>query len=224
MVFPVNAVTNLSQGFPQIKAPFVNTDDTINQVWLQLLIALWNRTGLGPGASTPDALALATAQPNEVATALALAPEHLESLLAFPALKQQIDALESILFLAGSPSVAPSAATGFSFFIGGLMTASEPLGGGVFAKPTTFPAVSPPPDIITLIAATVDSVLTITTTVAGVETTVANLTFLAGAFTGTLVWTPASYTVPVGALLRMYGPAVADASLSYLAGLVPGST
>lgn len=38
------------QGFPQISAPFVDSaTGLINQTWLQLLIALWNRTGQGPG-------------------------------------------------------------------------------------------------------------------------------------------------------------------------------
>lgn len=36
-------------GFPQIGSPFVNEGGRINQAWLQLLIALWNRTGGGMG-------------------------------------------------------------------------------------------------------------------------------------------------------------------------------
>ncbi len=37
------------QGFPQISAPFVDNSGKILQVWLQLLITLWNRTGGGSG-------------------------------------------------------------------------------------------------------------------------------------------------------------------------------
>jgi hypothetical protein len=38
------------QGFPQISAPFLDQKTgIINQTWLQLLIALWNRTGGGMG-------------------------------------------------------------------------------------------------------------------------------------------------------------------------------
>lgn len=37
------------QGFPQIQARFVNERGDIEQVWLQLLIQLWKRTGSGAG-------------------------------------------------------------------------------------------------------------------------------------------------------------------------------
>lgn len=53
---------NPQQQFPGIPAPFVEVvlpDGTkvhgrINQIWLQLLIALWKRTGAGPGSTTTD--------------------------------------------------------------------------------------------------------------------------------------------------------------------------
>lgn len=42
-----------AQGFPQISAPFVDpSTGQIHQTWLQLLIALFNRTG-GAGGLTP---------------------------------------------------------------------------------------------------------------------------------------------------------------------------
>lgn len=44
------------QGFPKVPAQFVNADLTINEVWLRVLISLWNRTGGAPGASTNEAL------------------------------------------------------------------------------------------------------------------------------------------------------------------------
>lgn len=50
------STTETQQGFPKISAPLCNNDLTINQIWLQLLITLWNRTGGGPGASTNEAL------------------------------------------------------------------------------------------------------------------------------------------------------------------------
>jgi hypothetical protein len=53
------SVAETQQGFPKISAPLCNNDLTINQIWLQLLITLWNRTGAGQGASTLDALLLA---------------------------------------------------------------------------------------------------------------------------------------------------------------------
>ena len=61
---------NPQQGFPKIAAPFVNDDGTINQVWLQLLITLWNRTGGGPGENIEDVLVLAIAQPEDQALQL----------------------------------------------------------------------------------------------------------------------------------------------------------
>jgi hypothetical protein len=60
----IDSISKTDQGFPNIKAPFINSDGSINQIWLQLLITLWNRTGLGPGVSTADALHLATMQEN----------------------------------------------------------------------------------------------------------------------------------------------------------------
>jgi hypothetical protein len=66
----VNSVTNISQGFPTIQAPLVNDDKTINQIWLQLLITLWNRTGMGQGVSTADAIAFATLTENRLALPL----------------------------------------------------------------------------------------------------------------------------------------------------------
>jgi len=62
-----DSITKIDQGFPKIKAPFINSDGTINQIWLQLLISLWNRTGLGPGVSTADAIAFATMQEDRLA-------------------------------------------------------------------------------------------------------------------------------------------------------------
>jgi|ERR1700742_1927490 len=48
-------VTTQQQGFPQIGAPLVNpTNGIINQTWLQLLIALWNRTGGASGGGGGD--------------------------------------------------------------------------------------------------------------------------------------------------------------------------
>jgi hypothetical protein len=59
----------LNQPFPQIYEPFVKGNGVINQSWLQLLIALWNRTGYAPGASSSDALTLAAASSDEVSVA-----------------------------------------------------------------------------------------------------------------------------------------------------------
>lgn len=43
-------VQSNQQGFPQITAPLVDPNTgNIQQVWLQLLINLWNRTGGGSG-------------------------------------------------------------------------------------------------------------------------------------------------------------------------------
>lgn len=43
------AATN-EQGFPLTSYPFVDSNGKIQQVWQQLLIALWNRTGGGKGS------------------------------------------------------------------------------------------------------------------------------------------------------------------------------
>lgn len=42
------------QAFPQIGEPFVDKGGIIQQTWLQLLIALWNRTGQAPGIDVAD--------------------------------------------------------------------------------------------------------------------------------------------------------------------------
>lgn len=55
------STSETQQGFPRIQGEFVNADLTINQVWLQLLITMWNRTGGAAGASTNDAVLLAVA-------------------------------------------------------------------------------------------------------------------------------------------------------------------
>lgn len=65
-----DSVSDVSQGFPTIIAPLVNEDKTINQVWLQLLITLWNRTGMGSGVSSSDAIAFATLTENRLAVPL----------------------------------------------------------------------------------------------------------------------------------------------------------
>lgn len=46
------------QGFPKVEAPLVNKNGLIQQVWLQVLINLWNRTGGAPGT---DAVGIAKA-------------------------------------------------------------------------------------------------------------------------------------------------------------------
>ena len=43
------------QGFPNVSAPLVNSEGTIQQSWLQLLINLWIRTGAGLGGNTFNA-------------------------------------------------------------------------------------------------------------------------------------------------------------------------
>lgn len=51
--------STLNQPFPQIYQPFVKENGVINESWLRLLIALWNRTGYAPGASSLEALEIA---------------------------------------------------------------------------------------------------------------------------------------------------------------------
>lgn len=64
IIAPDLAVIRFGQPFPQIDAPFthherdpegnVTGDGLINQIWLQLLIQLWNRTGAAQGGSITD--------------------------------------------------------------------------------------------------------------------------------------------------------------------------
>lgn len=67
----------LSTGFPQITAPFTKNYDIdgnvvgygmIERIWLQLLIALWQRTGAAPGADTIEALIVAYANEQDFVT------------------------------------------------------------------------------------------------------------------------------------------------------------
>ena len=51
---PTGNINYHPQGFPQIASPLVDASSgRIQQAWLQLLIALWNRTGGGPGGQGP---------------------------------------------------------------------------------------------------------------------------------------------------------------------------
>ena len=53
-------VAALNQGFPSINMPFVDPETGVmNQTWYQFLIALWNRTGQGPGIDPMQAQVLA---------------------------------------------------------------------------------------------------------------------------------------------------------------------
>ena len=54
-------------GFPSVNSPFVNENGTIQQGWLQLLMALWQRTGSGGGTAGDQATfqALALESPDD---------------------------------------------------------------------------------------------------------------------------------------------------------------
>jgi len=120
MVDPINlGIVNvtvsqraMNQPFPQIYEPFVKIENgVINQSWLQLLIALWNRTGYAPGASANDALVLGATSSDEVSVASAeqnaslglLIQEAVAAEVARLAMDQEPvarrDPLEALLFM-----------------------------------------------------------------------------------------------------------------------------
>lgn len=107
---PIVQPSALRQPFPQIVQPFVNEHGVINQSWLQLLIALWNRTGSAPGVSSVTNEYLSASSMDEVSVANAeqsaalglLIQEAVGAEIAKLGLDQQFekrsDPLEALLF------------------------------------------------------------------------------------------------------------------------------
>lgn len=148
-----DSVSNNAQGFPTIQAPLVNEDKTINQVWLQLLITLWNRTGMGPGVSSADAMAFAVLTENRLAiplpnvdtdvaissalTAPLASPgtgsSGLEGDLAALPPQQRQDDLASALFFPVAPSSGSIAVKDEGVLIVGAVTSIDFVGAGIAA-------------------------------------------------------------------------------------------
>jgi len=112
---------NPQQGFPKIAAPFVNDDGTINQVWLQLLITLWNRTGGAPGENVEDVLVLALAQPEDPGLALL---SHQSDFLLSPAvsglIQSAVDKAVDQASLLAIPSPFQTADAALALAFGGV--------------------------------------------------------------------------------------------------------
>lgn len=116
------SVRAMNQPFPQIYEPFVKGNGVINQSWLQLLIALWNRTGYAPGASSEDALNLASTSSDELSVAgaeqnailAAFIQDSVQAEIIRLGLEQQFaprsDPLEALLFMDASGSGSATAA------------------------------------------------------------------------------------------------------------------
>lgn len=111
---------------------------------------------------------------------------------------------------------------GFGFFAGGLLDAGETLGTGAWAHEITFSHGDPDTLVTARFAATATAVLLIKTIVAGVETTGGTITFNAGSTNGVVAFIPA-LVVPAATQLKLYAPAVADATLAEITGIVTGS-
>lgn len=109
---PVILPTKISAPFPQITQPFVAEGTAIiNQAWLQLLIAMWNRTGEAPGVDSTEILMFSTM--NESSSDSALAQHNAElGLLVQDLVQKEIqrlgldsapsgarDPLEALLFM-----------------------------------------------------------------------------------------------------------------------------
>lgn len=148
-----DSVSSIAQGFPTIEAPLVNKDNTINQVWLQLLITLWNRTGMGPGVSASDAIAFAVLTENRLAIPLPnidtdvaivsalTAPlatsgggaSGLEGDLTTPAGFSRQDELASALFFPVPPSSGGITVKDEGTLITGAVTSIDFVGAGIAA-------------------------------------------------------------------------------------------
>lgn len=138
----MDSVTNIAQGFPTIQAPLVNDDKTINDAWLRLLIALWNRTGMGQGVSSADAYGMAAFAQNPYAISSpdidvdiavsslfagqgpVVTGQGLESELFIPAAIQPVEDLSSALFFPVAPQNSGSGATAVTVFDEGTILTS----------------------------------------------------------------------------------------------------
>lgn len=106
---------------------------------------------------------------------------------------------------------------GFSFYAGGLFTAAEELGSGVWPTAVHFDNTMAS-SIVAGFAATASAVMNIKMS----GSVVGTITFAAGGTAGVLNW-PSPVTVPIGTPLSLYAPTVADVSLSSVTGLINGS-
>ncbi len=100
---PINP---LSIGFPQINQKWADERGVVNQLWLQLLIALWNRTGNAPGGSIIDVINYFVGLDGEAASAAETAASLDAAIMALTQAQQsQIDEAIARHFLLNPPPV-----------------------------------------------------------------------------------------------------------------------
>lgn len=117
------------QGFPKVTAPFVFADGRIQQAWLQLLIALWNRTGGGPG--TPE---LSLGLPTGLPAAVALSVQGATG-LSLPISTPPVIPQDDLAALAFSMAFSRRVPTGGDATLSGLLLpASENLASGALVN------------------------------------------------------------------------------------------
>jgi hypothetical protein len=124
--------------------------------------------------------------------------------------------------VAGNPTITALGPDGFGFFVGGLMTDGELLGGGIFDTDISFPSLVRDATVKSEFPATNDADLTVTAIIAGVETQIGTIGFDAGGTDGTPVWVSNPYLIPAGTPIRLYAPSPRDVSLSMITALIPG--
>jgi len=128
--------------------------------------------------------------------------------------------LKSFGAVTGNATPARSSRTGFGFFTSSRYLAGELLGEGIFTVPVSFPLASPASICVSGVAATGTAVLNIK--VGG--SVVGTITFPPGGKTGVIVWSASPYVLPTNTPIQLYAPASADASLSFVTGLLLGSS
>jgi hypothetical protein len=108
---------------------------------------------------------------------------------------------------------------GIGFFIGGLMTADELLGGVVFSNPMRF-SNSAKKSVVSQVQAT--AIATFSFVTGFPDTVVGTIVFGAGSSVGTVTWSPNPFNLPAGQQVRLRSPNPADLTLAYVSGTIDG--
>jgi len=125
------------------------------------------------------------------------------------------------LGVASSAQVAAAALIGFSFFEEGLMLAGELIGQGSWAHEVRF-LTGGTNNFLCTSQATGSAAFQIKMSVSGIPTVVGTITFTPGSYVGVLAWTVSPTIFPIGAIIQLYAPVAADATLAGCSGQAIG--
>lgn len=125
--------------------------------------------------------------------------------------------------IAGSGGITGS--HGFGFFCGGLPSAAEIIGGGMFPVPMTFTTGDPFTEVASEYPAAGSAVFNINTWVGpqpGTVTQVGTITFSAAGYLGVVAWIGSPYTLPAFTILELQAPNPQDLTLAWITGTING--